>query len=278
MNPDTSAPDVLLAGFGDLNTQVGLRLSAQGLSVLGIRRRPERRRLPFQVIQRDLTESAGKALPAAESVVVALTADTSDAAGYERAYRETLRGLAAMLPEAPRRLVFVSSTSVLGEHGGKVVTEEIPPAAERQTAQVLLAAEQDAAELFDETVTVRPAGIYGRGRSRLIERVLHGRPADHGRITNRIHSQDLVTIIENVLQAQQPPALLHAADTEPAPMGEVLAFLAHRLGVPTPENSGDGTSTGKTLDTTRLRRMLGATDLRFSTFREGYAALLADER
>lgn len=137
MNPDSSAPDVLLAGCGDLNTQVGLRLSAQGLSVLGIRRRPERRRLPFQVIQRDLTESAGKALPAAESVVVALTADTTDAAGYERAYRETLRGLAAMLPEAPRRLVFVSSTSVLGEHGGKVVTEEIPPAAERQTAQVL---------------------------------------------------------------------------------------------------------------------------------------------
>lgn len=143
---------------------------------------------------------------------------------------------------------------------------------------MLLAAEQDAAELFDGTVTVRPAGIYGRGRSRLIERVLHGRPADHGRITNRIHSQDLVTIIENVLQAQQPPALLHAADTEPAPMGEVLAFLAHRLGVPTPENSGDGTSTGKTLDTTLLRRMLGARDLRFPTFREGYDALLADER
>ena len=241
MNPDTSAPDVLLAGFGDLNTQVGLRLSAQGLSILGIRRRPERRRLPFQVIQRDLTESAGKALPAAESVVVALTADTTDAAGYERAYRETLRGLAAMLPEAPRRLVFVSSTSVLGEHGGKVVTEEIPPAPERQTAQVLLAAEQDAAELFDGTVTVRPAGIYGRGRSRLIERVSDtaGQLTTGGSPTGSTAKTWSPSSRTSFRLSSSSPALLHAADTEPAPMGEVLAFLAHRLGVPTPENSGD---------------------------------------
>lgn len=277
MSFGTSAPDVLLAGCGDLNTHVGLRLSAQGLSVLGVRRRPEQRRLPFPVIQRDLAEPAGRALPAAQTVVVALTADRSDAAGYQRAYRDTLIGLARMLPQAPRRLVFISSTSVLGAQDGRTVTEDTLPTPERETAQVLLSAEQDAADLFDGAVIVRPAGIYGPGRGRLVERVLRGRAADHGRITNRIHREDLVTVVENVLQAERPPDLLHAADAEPAPMGEVLTFVAHQLGVPTPPDSGTGAPAGKTIDASRLHRLLGPTAWRFPTFREGYASLLAPQ-
>lgn len=274
MNPPSAPPDILLAGCGDLNTALGLRLHAKGHSVLGVRRSREQRRLPFDVIQRDLADPDGSPLPAAETVVVALTADQSDAASYEQAYRRTLQGLSKMLPQPPRRLVFISSTGVLGAHEGQTVTEETPPHPERETAQVLLAAEQDASELFDSTVILRPAGIYGPGRERLIQRVLQGKPADHGRITNRIHRDDLVTAMETVVLADQPPALLHAADHEPSPMGAVLHFLAERLKVPNPADSGDGTLHGKTLDASRLHRLLGPGGLRYPTFREGYASVL----
>lgn len=271
----TAPADVLLAGCGDLNAEVGRRLSSQGHRVIGVRRRSVQSSVPFTVLQRDLAEPGTQKLPAAKAVVVALTADRRDAAGYQRSYRSTLTGLAAMLPQAPQRLIFISSTSVLGDYHGQVVTERTPPAPVRETAKVLLAAERDAAELFGGTVIVRPAGIYGPGRRRIIDRVLDGRPADHSRITNRVHRDDLVTTIETLLKIDQPPRLLHAADAEPAPLGQVLEFLARRLGVPTPPDGRTGRLTGKTVDSTRLHRMLGEPGLRFPSFREGYADLLA---
>lgn len=276
MTSDPAVCDVLLAGCGDLNTQLGRRLSAQGYHVVGVRRRAPQQRLPFEVIQRDLAQPTAGALPAAETVVVILTADTSDAAGYEYAYRRTLHGLKAMLPQAPRRLIFVSSTGVLGSHDGQVVTEKTRPSSERDTARVLLEAEQDAAELFDGVTILRPAGIYGPGRGRLIERVRKGRAADHGRITNRIHSDDLVTALQALVQAGHPPAVLHAVDTEPAPMGEVISFLAQQLRVPVPPDSGAGTLHGKRIDGAKLHQMLGPGSLAFPTFRQGYAAILSD--
>lgn len=266
---------VLLAGCGDLGAHLGLRLSALGRRVTGVRRRPQQSRLPFEVLGMDLAAPDGARLPSADAVVVALTSDTRDAAGYERAYRRTLRGLADALPQPPKRLVFVSSTSVLGDDHHQPVTEQSKPAPQRETAEVLLAAEQDAAELFERTVIIRPAGIYGPGRTRLIDQVHAGRGADHGRITNRIHRDDLVTAILTALQAGQPPALLHAVDEEPASLGEVLHFLAGELGVPVPADTGTGELLhGKQILGTRLHGFLGEPGLQFPTFREGYAALL----
>lgn len=268
------AAHVLLAGCGDLGFNVGLRLTSLGHRVTGVRRRPQQLRAPFEVLGMDLSDPQGARLPQADAVVVALTADSRDAAGYERAYRSTLRGLAQALPHPPKRLVFVSSTSVLGDDHHQPVTEQSKPAPQRETAEVLLAAEQDAAELFERTVIIRPAGIYGPGRTRLIDQVHAGRGADHGRITNRIHRDDLVTAILTALQAGQPPALLHAVDEEPASLGEVLHFLASELGVPVPADTGTGELHGKQILGTRLHGFLGEPGLQFPTFREGYAALL----
>lgn len=277
---------VFLAGCGDLNTQVGLRLHAQGHRVTAVRRSREERSLPFPVLQLDLAAAGAgpgsapgaDALPEADAVVVALTADSSDAEGYTRAYRHTLQGLAAALPRAPERVVFVSSTSVLGEHDGAVVTEQTVPAPQRETARVLLAAEQEAAELFGGAVVLRPAGIYGPGRHRTIERVLRGAGADHGRITNRIHRDDLVTAVLTLLEAERPPRLLHAVDAEPAPLGEVLRHLAAELNVPVPPDTGSGDPVGKAIDAAALHRLLGPNGLRYPSFREGYAPLLAAYR
>lgn len=271
------AAHVLLAGCGDLGFNVGLQLTSLGHRVTGVRRRPQQLQAPFEVLGMDLADPQGSPLPHADAVVVALTADSRDAAGYERAYRRTLRGLAEALPHPPKRLVFVSSTSVLGDAHHQPVAEETTPAPQRETAEVLLAAEQDAAELFEHTVVIRPAGIYGPGRTRLIDRVRAGKGADHGRITNRIHRDDLVTAILTALQAGQPPALLHAVDEEPAPLGEVLHFVAGELGVPVPPDTGTGELHGKKIVGTRLHEMLGQSGLHFPTFREGYAALLKND-
>lgn len=267
---------ILLAGCGDLGSHVGLRLASSGHEVTGVRRRPASGGLPFTVRAMDLVDPRGAQLPDADAVVVALTADSRDAAGYERAYRRTLQGLAEALPErGVPHVVFVSSTSVLGQHAG-TVTEETPARPASDTAEVLLEAEHDVRRLFERVTVLRPAGIYGPGRTRTIQRVLQGAPADHGLMTNRIHRDDLVDAIVTVLGSPAPPELLHAVDTEPATQGEVMGFLAGRLGVPVPEDTGDGIRHGRTIDAHRLHAMLGEGGLSYPTYRQGYARLIEE--
>ncbi|TLP79870.1 NAD(P)H-binding protein [Nesterenkonia sphaerica] len=276
--PTPPSQHVLLAGCGDLGAAVGQLLHKAGREVTGVRRTPQAGQLPFPVIGMDLADPGAQQLPAADAVVIALTSDTHDAAGYERAYRRTLRGLAKALPELPQRVVLVSSTGVLGEHTGQVVTEETEPQPERATGQVLLAAEHDVQELFNSVTILRAAGIYGPGRTRIIKQVLNGTPLDHRRMTNRIHRDDLAAIIVRLLDAAAPPALLHAVDTQPAPLGEVAEFLAGLLEVHVPEDVGSDRPQGKTIDGAALQRFLNGDRLQFPTYREGYSDVVQSMR
>ena len=236
-----SAATVLLAGCGDVGTALGLRLAERGVRAVGVRRRADALPEPIEPVSLDLTDPGEAVLPAADAVVVTLTADGRDATAYERTYLGALRGLHLALPsDAAPRVVLVSSTGVLGGTDGEVVTEATPPAPQRATAHVLLAAEELAADLFPDLVIVRPAGIYGPGRTSLIERVRTATPVTHRRVTNRIHRDDLVTVLSTVLDAPEPPRLLHAADHDAAQLGDVVTHLAARLGVAVPGHLARG--------------------------------------
>ena len=270
---------VLLAGCGDLGAALGQRLVERGWHATGVRRRPENLPADISPFALDLTDPGDKVLPAADAVVITLTADGRDVDAYERTYLGALRGLRGALDAGgsqPTRVVLVSSTGVLGGGGGEVVTESTVPQPSRDTAHVLLAAEELAAELFPGVIIVRPAGIYGPGRTSLIDRVRRGDALAHHRMTNRIHRDDLVTVLQTVLEASDPPALLHAVDTEPAVLGDVAAHIAGLLGVPVPPDSSassDGGPRGKVLDASLMHRLVG--ELHYPTYREGYDSLLA---
>lgn len=272
-----SAATVLLAGCGDVGTALGLRLAERGVRAVGVRRRADALPEPIEPVSLDLTDPGEAVLPAADAVVVTLTADGRDATAYERTYLGALRGLHLALPsDAAPRVVLVSSTGVLGGTDGEVVTEATPPDPQRATAHVLLAAEELAADLFPDLVIVRPAGIYGPGRTSLIERVRTATPVTHRRVTNRIHRDDLVTVLSTVLDAPEPPRLLHAVDHDAAQLGDVVTHLAARLGgeVP-PDNSPAGEGPlGKIIDGALVHSLVPRSRWRYPTFREGYDALL----
>ncbi|WP_369061610.1 NAD(P)H-binding protein [Kocuria rhizophila] len=196
-----SAATVVLAGCGDVGTALGLRLAERGVRAVGVRRRADALPEPIEPVSLDLTAPGEAVLPAADAVVVTLTADGRDATAYERTYLGALRGLHLALPsDAAPRVVLVSSTGVLSGTDGEVVTEATPPDPQRATAHVLLAAEELAADLFPDLVIVRPAGIYGPGRTSMVERVRRGAPLAHRRVTNRIHREDLVTVLATLLE------------------------------------------------------------------------------
>lgn len=256
----------LLVGCGRVGTRVGQLLLADGGEVIGLRRDPSSLPSAFTPIAADLRDPLPFALPAVDAMVITLSPAVA------ASYREPLQHLAAALPSLPRRTVFVSSTRVLeGYDASRPLTEADPALPRSERAQVLVEGERLAFELFGASI-LRPAGIYGPGRDRLIRTVLEGRPVEHGRHTNRIHEVDLARAIVALLAMPQPPTLLHAVDGAPALLGEVVAHLADRLGRPVPPRVTPDPGAGTVLDGTALLGLLG--HLEVPDFRAGYDAMI----
>ena len=281
----TNGRRILLAGCGDLGTRLGLRLVDQGHEVIGLRRRVAELPDAFETISMDLSllgapgrdrvdaaDRTDPRLDALDAVVITLTPDEPTRTGYERSYLHGLRGLARVLESQPGRVILVSSTRVLAEDPTRMLTEDDPLAPGSGPGEILAAAESEAAELFDHLTIVRPAGIYGPGRTRLIDSVRRGQRFNHQRWTNHIHRDDLVRGLERLALGSEPPDLVHAVDSLPAQMGEVAAFIADRLGVPVPDHIEDEKPGGKRIDGTRFRALVG--ELGYPTYRDGFSSML----
>lgn len=271
MDPDSRSPNlmpsgVLLVGFGKLAARLAPRLRADGVEVFALRR--SERPLPDGVsgIRADLSGPLAERLPAVDAMVVTLPPGGPG-------YRAALTHLRDALPSVPARTVFVSSTGVFDGRGGQhPLTERDEPAPTSERARGLQEGERVARELFD-AVVVRPAGIYGPGRDSLLRKVREHAAVDHRRRTNRIHETDLVRVLDLLLRLPAPPPVVHAVDAEPAPLGDVVTYIASILGVAAPPDDPPTEPSGIVLDGSLLRSLLGT--LEYPSYREGYAEMIA---
>lgn len=267
---NTPAPArTLLVGSGKLARRLAPLLIADGGEVFALRRSDSA--LPEGVvgIRADLARPLDDPLPAVDALVVTLPPSGPG-------YRTELGHVAAALPTIPARTVFVSSTGVF-EAGpfDRPITEDDVPVPGSERSQGLRDGELAAQELFD-AVIVRPAGIYGPGREFLLRQVREHAVVNHRRRTNRIHEVDLVRAIDVLLRMPEPPALVHAVDAAPAPLGEVVRFVARTLGVDAPPDDESAGVSGTVLDGALLRSVLG--ELTYPTYAEGYAEMIAEAR
>ncbi|MGB3762359.1 MAG: NAD-dependent epimerase/dehydratase family protein [Ornithinimicrobium sp.] len=268
-------PDVLLVGCGDLGSDIGLRLSLRGHSVVAIRRRAELVPSPLVGVSADLTRES-PSLPDLdlEYLVVALTARPRTEEAYRATYVDGLRRALDALDHAgqqPSRAVLISSTGVFGLTApSPVCTEDTPARPSDGPAQMLLAAEQLFASRIPHGTVLRLSGLYGRGSARLADQVQAGAVRDPHRWTNRIHRDDAAAAAVHLLTRTQPPGPLYSGtDDEPTLLGDVAAFVAHRLDAPAPPSADAAQGHGKRLSNALLRDS-GWTP-RFPTYREGYA-------
>jgi nucleoside-diphosphate-sugar epimerase len=108
--------------------------------------------------------------------------------------------------------------------------------------------------------------------------VRQGTATSSARFTNRIHRDDIAGAIVHLLGSSEAPQRLLLSDDEPAPEHEVFHYLAGLLGVPTPPRATASTKASQRGGLKRCRNTrLRATGyrLRYPTYREGYAAMLA---
>jgi len=262
---------VLLAGCGRVGTRLGERLVAAGAEVFALRRNTAVLPAAFSAVSADLTRPLPGPLPEVDAMVVTLTPGEAADQGPDE-YLDKIGNLAAALPAPPRRVVFVSSTRVFeGSTDQRPLTEDDAPAPVTDRGRSLRVGELLASELLDAHI-VRPAGIYGPGRDMLLRRVIEGTPVEYARRTNRIHETDLVRTLEKMLLVEDPPRLLHAVDQAPAALGDVVTYIAGRMGHRPPPRIEPESASGTVLSGARLLAFLGA--LEYPSFEAGYGRMI----
>jgi len=281
---------VLVAGCGYVGGALARRLVTDGHVVYGLCREP--RGLPEGVtpLAADLTRPETlRSLPPDVDVVCFTAAakahaDEAYRAVYVDGLRHLLGGLAAS-GARPRRLIFTSSTSVYGQTSGEWVDETSPCEPADFAGQRMLEAERLVRDGPLPGVVLRLGGIYGPGRTGLLEAVRRGTAAagaGQPRYTNRIHRDDAAGAVRHLLRLDAPEDVYLGVDDDPAEFGQVVRWLADRLGAPPPPaeppEGADRRRTrrgNKRCTNGRLRR--SGYSFRYPTFREGYAMILRGE-
>lgn len=280
---------LLVAGCGDLGKRVAQRvLSHEGARVWGLRRSASTPAdsLPIGLnwLYADLTNPASlAALPADMThILFAAAPHARTEQDYRALYLHGLQNIArhAKTP-ALKRILFVSSSAVYAEHGDHWVDECTPVAPKNFNGRVLLEAEQWLTDFGlaqgITTMSLRLSGIYGPGRTTLLDRLKLGQlgaPSEPVHWANRIHIEDAAAAVEHLIRLEAPQALYLVTDSTPLPLRTLYEDLAKRVGGPIPPESAAPSFVGsKRLSNLRLRE--SGFQLKWPDSREGYAELLS---
>lgn len=280
--------NVLIIGCGYVGAALGTKLAAEGHLVRGMRRNPENLPGSITPLRADVHDKdLGNLLPEGlDFIFYTLSSGGGGEAGYRAAYADGPKNLLKAIDkkgENPRRIFFTSSTAVYAQTDGGRVDEESPTLPTHYSGRTLLEGERAYLKSGHPATILRLSGIYGPGRTRLIDAVRSGQAEVHEsppRFTNRIHRDDCAGALAHLMKMDRPDEIYVGVDDEPADRRKVLNWLAERLGVPQPRAAAGGeapsarAATNKRCSNARLK----ASGYRFlyPSYREGYAEMIAD--
>ncbi|WP_439426475.1 NAD-dependent epimerase/dehydratase family protein [Stenotrophomonas sp. T8] len=281
---------VLILGLGWSGRVLAAQLQAHGIGVAGTVRDPSFAPddgLPRHQLHADTSPSPALLDVIAQADAV-LCSVPPDAEG-DPALRLLLPALQAS--PALRWVGYLSSTSVYADRAGGWIDERsAADATEAAGVQRLLAEAQWralAGQRGIASAVFRLPGLYGPGRNALVQ-LAQGR-ARHvvrpGQVFNRLHVDDLATVIIAAMRRPARQGLYLPSDDEPAPPQDVLAFAAKLGGFALPPAvAWDDPvlsptlrrfyESNKRIDSRGTREALGWQP-RFPSYREGLTDLAA---
>jgi nucleoside-diphosphate-sugar epimerase len=200
-----------------------------------------------------------------------------------------LAALGDVLAARRRKVVYLSTIGVYGDHAGGLVDETTPPQSALERARMRVAAEQAWAETAKGDVAIlRLAGIYGPGRNALVT-LRNGtarRIIKPGQVFNRIHVDDIASAIMAAVNYDSG-GTWNVCDDEPAPPQDVITYAAQLMGVAPPVEEAFATAemsamarsfyaSSARVANAKLKRELGVV-LAYPTYRHGVDALWRDD-
>jgi nucleoside-diphosphate-sugar epimerase len=236
-------PRILIAGCGyvgqataDLFQAAGWTVEAWVRSIASAASLSTKPYPVFVVDIADPTQLSAQA-PAAggfDAVIHCVSSRGGDANAYRQIYLNGARNLLDRFAGA--RIVFTSSTSVYAQRDGSWVTEESQTKPERETGRILL--ETERLILAHGGIVARLAGIYGLGRSALLNKFLNGTAIvdpENDRFINQVHRDDIAAALFFLLSREgQSSQIYNVVDDQPILQSECYRWLAHKLNQPLP--------------------------------------------
>lgn len=190
-----------------------------------------------------------------------------------------------VLTAGRRKVVYLSTIGVYGDHAGGWVDESTPPQATLERTRMRVAAEQAWTDTTGgDAAILRLAGIYGPGRNALatLRAGTARRIIKPGQAFNRVHVDDIASAVMAAIRHQNG-GTWNVCDDEPAPPQDVIAYAAKLMGVAPPPEEAFATAaisamarsfyaSSARVSNARLKRELGVT-LVSPTYRHGLDAL-----
>ena len=292
VNPEAR---VLVVGGGYSGERFGRAAAARGAQVWLTRRhtKPDPAQDPAAQALRWLRfDSDAKAIPELpEQLSHVLITLPPDATGSDAALEHLLKPLR----QQPLRWVgYLSTTGVYGDHQGAWVDEQTHPQPTLPRSQARLQCEQRWLGSGLPVQSFRLPAIYGPGRCPFEQlrsgqaRLVH----KAAQVFCRIHVDDIVGALLHATDQPEgrQPAVINVSDDAPCPSSETLGYAAHLLGCKLPEVRHFAAiapqmspmalsfwADNRRVSNHLLCRELGYR-LRYPSYREGFAASLAEEQ
>lgn len=278
-------------GFGYCAQALAKRLESKGWTVSGTARTAERvSRLAaqgFDTIRYDGTRPSPEVAEALRVATHLLLSAPPSQAGDPLLLHHARDIEAASSLEW---IGYLSTVGVYGNHDGAWIAEDASLNATRKRGRWRVEAERSwlaFGEITVKTVQVfRLAGIYGPGRS-AIDKLKSGqarRIIKPGQVFNRIHVEDIASVLEASIANPYPGAIYNVSDDEPAPPQDLVAYGASLLGIDPPPEVPFGEAEmsdmarsfygeNKRVSNDRIKQELGV-ELAYPSYREGLNAVL----
>jgi nucleoside-diphosphate-sugar epimerase len=231
-------PRILIAGCGYVGQAAADLFYARGWAVQGWTRSAESAASlsgkPYAVRNVDVSRRAEVAECAEtfDAVIHCASSSGGDADMYRQLYLDGVRNLLEIFPGS--KLLFTSSTSVYAQRDGSWVTEESETKPMRETSRILLEVER--LVLDHSGIVARLAGIYGPGRSAMLNKFMAGAAIidpENDRFVNQVHRDDIAAALFFLLNRETEGAqIYHVVDDQPILQSECYRWLAERLNRP----------------------------------------------
>lgn len=197
-----------------------------------------------------------------------------------------VKNIVRVLPKAKeiKRILYLSTTGVFGVRDGSVVNEETPPSPWNAQGAARLLSELAYRESGREVTALRLPAIYGqdRGIHVSLRSGTYRLVGDGSMWGNRIHVDDLVTVIQQAIQLpleQALPPVLCVSDDEPMQAREIVRYICEQDTLPFPGSiseqevllrGGYTMLSNQRVQNTLMKELLGVT-LKYPSIRSLYA-------
>jgi nucleoside-diphosphate-sugar epimerase len=203
---------------------------------------------------------------------------------YQQSYLAVAQAMAQTvnaLQQAPKLIIWVSSTSVYGDNNGDWVDETTKPNPVTFSGEILLQAEQIIQNLPCSSTVVRFSGVYGPGRTRLLSQVQagKGRPKLPEQWSNRIHADDCGAVLAHLIElfeSNKPIEPIYlASDCEPVTQYDIRQWLAQKLDV---SLIAEAVKLGSIRRCSNHLLLDTGFEFNYPSYKEGYDALIEDQK